>query len=85
MIVVCMNSYGFGVAIYFLPTVLSPPDHTNSQGGDTHTISFKSEAVNSAGKTKTALAGITVKNTYGTGCFLLMNIGNEFKLSKEAF
>jgi glycerol kinase len=23
------------------------------------------------------------KNTYGTGCFLLMNIGNEFKLSKN--
>ena len=45
---------------------LAPRDHTNSQGGDTHTISFKSEAVNTAGKTKTALAGITVKNTYGT-------------------
>ena len=25
----------------------------------------------------------SMKNTYGTGCFLLMNIGNEFKLSKS--
>ena len=25
----------------------------------------------------------TMKNTYGTGCFLLMNIGNKFKLSKN--
>ena len=24
-----------------------------------------------------------VKNTYGTGCFLLMNIGNKFKISKN--
>ena len=25
----------------------------------------------------------SMKNTYGTGCFLLMNIGNEFKLSNN--
>jgi len=42
-----------------------------------------------AGDQQAALFGQTcfeegsVKNTYGTGCFLLMNIGDKFKLSKN--
>ena len=40
--------------------------NSNAEGGDTHTISFKSESVQATGETKTALASLTVKSTYGT-------------------
>ncbi len=40
--------------------------NSNAEGGDTHTISFKSESVQATGETKTALASLTVKSIYGT-------------------
>lgn len=52
--------------------ILGAPIPVASLVGDQHAALFGQACI------KTGMA----KNTYGTGCFMLMNIGNEFRLSK---
>ncbi|MPM69968.1 Glycerol kinase [bioreactor metagenome] len=52
--------------------ILGAPIPVASLVGDQHAALFGQACINKG----------MAKNTYGTGCFMLMNIGNEFRLSQ---
>lgn len=65
---VCPSSYDFGVASYFSPNV-----HIYGDAGDQHASLFGHNCFEVG----------DFKNTYGTGCFMLMNIGTKPILSDK--
>lgn len=74
-----------GISQYMLPEVLANAAHF----GDWEYEGKKIPITGVAGDQQAALFGQTclkkgmAKNTYGTGCFLLMNIGDSFQPSKN--
>ncbi|HMG11487.1 MAG TPA: glycerol kinase GlpK, partial [Mucilaginibacter sp.] len=80
------------IAIFDIPKSMLPEVKQSSEiYGETATTIFASKVpiAGIAGDQHAALFGqmciekAMVKNTYGTGCFMLMNIGNEFIESKN--
>ncbi len=77
----------FNIPRSILPTIVSSSD----KYGYTHPDIFGKKILISgvAGDQQSALFGQTcfnkgsIKNTYGTGCFMLMNIGDKIKLSEN--
>ena len=73
-----------------IPKAILPKVFSNSSNfGETHLFGDRINIGGMAGDQQSASIGQACiekgqsKSTYGTGCFLLMNIGNKFKLSKN--
>ena len=73
-----------------IPACMLPEVHNSSEiYGYVHTDGFEVPIAGIAGDQQAALFGQacfergTAKNTYGTGCFLLMNIGKQFIQSRQ--